>query len=137
MPNLFVVNSSSDICPKLYVTQQSLADSVRALRAYPYSHVTHSFIFEVRVIPNTGDFSPTKHAELALIARVEPADKSEHYRYQLFGCLDDLPLEQGIHEAQRAIDLISRKLVELENKQKQSLVTIPAPTAEPPKGETL
>jgi len=122
MPNLFVVIADSDICPKLYVSQQGLTETLRSLRAFPYSHVNTSFVFEVRVIPNVGNYDPLNCAQLALVARVDPSDQSEHCRYSLTSALDRLPPEQAMLEAQRAIDLIMKKMLEFENKLKPEVL---------------
>jgi len=118
MPSLFIVNSSSDVCPKLYVSQQTFEETLRALRSFPYSHVSHSFVFEPRIVPYRAEYDPSKCAQLSMVARLGPSDLSEHYRYSLSSALDELPPEQGILEAQRAIDLFTKKLVEIENKLK-------------------
>lgn len=118
MPSLFVVITTSDT-PRLYVTQKDYAETLRSLRAWPYSHTRRAFVFEPRAIPNVGanpQGDPSNHMQLALTGVIEPTDAVENYQYLWGSELDRLPHEQQVLRAQQAVDYISKKLTQLENK---------------------
>lgn len=120
MPNFFTVVTNSDT-PRLYVSQQPYGEVLRSLRAWPYSHVRRSFVFEPRLLPSSGsrpEGDPTGHGQLILTARIEPIDPVESYKYQWIGALDELPLEQGLLRAQEAMDYLVKILARIEGKLK-------------------
>jgi hypothetical protein len=59
---------------------------------------------------------PSNHVQLALTGIVEPTDAVETYQYLWGSELDRLPHEQQVLRAQQAVDYLSKKLTQLENK---------------------
>jgi hypothetical protein len=119
MPSLFVVIGNEQV-PRLYVSQQPLKETLRALRSYPYSHTRYSYVFETKALKKGAESDPTGHVQLLMVGRVNPSDPVETHQFSLGDALDQLPEAQAINRTQQAIDYLQRKLSHYEGGSQSS-----------------
>lgn len=118
MPSLFCVVATEQT-PRLYVSQSSLVETLRALRSWPYSHTRYSYVFEPRkMFEHTPQGDPQGHIQLPMVGKVTPINAVETHQYSLGMALDDLPPDEALLRAQQAVDYLSKKMEHYEERLK-------------------
>lgn len=114
MPNYFIVSTTEDRNPNLFLSQSDYVNTLAKIRGFEKFGYRHYFVFSLKGLPMMLSFPNV--TPLALEAHIKPDDMPEYYRYGLGQEIESLPQEQALEELQKALDYLDKVRVRIEGR---------------------